>query len=365
MTKCDVRRPCPRTGPGLVVYRTSGKNASGEDSIDEYSRRLVRAMCAAGNPARYVAEGLSSARLRGTDPAWVLLQYMPFSYGRWGIAPGLVRDAVALRRRAGTPFALTVHEAWVGMSDWRSTLMGAYQRVQLRSLLRTANAVIVTRVALAGVLGRGTVHVPVGSNITPVATTAQPERERLGITDELVVALFGTGHPSRALDHAKAAIDALAVERGSGGMRVLNLGVGAPKLDVAPGIDVRTPGRLSAEEVSRQLWASDLLLLPLTDGVSTGRTTLMAALAHGLPVLGLRGASTDLVLIDHPEALALTPVGDHRAFARAAVELTGDLGRLRATGEAGRRLYTSRFDWPVIARRVMSALTRDGKGGGL
>ncbi len=342
-----------RERAGFVVYQSSGG-----DAIDEYSRRLVRAMCAAGNPACYVAEGLSSARLRATDPLWVLLQYMPFSYGRWGIAPGLVRDAITLRRRTGAPFALTVHEAWVGMHDWRSTLMGAYQRVQLRSLLRMADAVIVTRVALAGTLGKGTVHVPVASNITPIATTSDAARDRLGITDELIVALFGTGHPSRALDHAEAAISALAAERGPGGIRVLNLGVGAPTLDVAPGIDVRSPGRLSADELSLHLWASDLLLLPLTDGVSTGRTTLMAALAHGLPVVGLRGVSTDMVLINHPEALALTPVGDHRAFACAAVELTGDLGRLRATGEEARRLYTRRFDWPVVARRVMSALNR-------
>ncbi len=343
---------------GLVVYRTSPGNVAGEDAINEYSRRLVRAMCAAGSPACYITEGLSSVDFRGIDPLWVLLQYNPFSYGRWGIAPRLVRDVIVLRRRTGALFALTVHESWVGMNGWRSTLMGAYQRVQLRSLLRMADAVIVTRVALADVLGKGTVHVPVASNVTPISTTVRSARDRLGIADELVVALFGKGHPSRALDHAEAAIAALAAKRGPRRIRVLNLGVGAPALDVTPAVDVWAPGALSADELSLHLWASDLFLLPLTDGVSTGRTTLMAALAHGLPVLGLRGPSTDTVLINHPEALTLTRVGDQRAFARAAVELAGDLGRLRATGEAARHLYTSHFDWPVVANRVISALHR-------
>jgi glycosyltransferase involved in cell wall biosynthesis len=139
---------------------------------------------------------------------------------------------------------------------------------------------------------------------------------------------------------------------------VLNLGADAPPLRAAPGIDVRMPGRMSAEELSLRLVASDVALLPFTDGVSTRRTTVMAALAHGLPVVGLCGVNTDTALLDHPEALTLTPVGDKPAFARAAVELAGDPVRLRAAGEAGRRLYADQFDWPLVAQRVKAALGR-------
>jgi glycosyltransferase involved in cell wall biosynthesis len=197
---------------------------------------------------------------------------------------------------------------------------------------------------------------PVGSNITPVATTPRAARERLGLSDRLVVALFGRAHPGRALDYAEAAIAALAEARGTRGLTVLNLGADAPSLDVAPGVDVRTPGHLGADDVSLRLWASDVLLLPFTDGVSTRRTTLMAALAHGRPVLGLRGHNTDPILGNHPEALTLTPAGDRGEFARAAVALTGDAERLRETGAAGRRLYLEHFDWPVVARSIASAL---------
>jgi glycosyltransferase involved in cell wall biosynthesis len=82
----------------------------------------------------------------------------------------------------------------------------------------------------------------------------------------------------------------------------------------------------------------------------------MAALAHGRPVLGLHGHSTDRVLADAPDALVLTPVGEPRAFARTAVELTGDPARLRHIGEAGRRLYEAEFDWPVLARNLGAVL---------
>lgn len=339
-------------GAGIVVYRAS----PGVDAIDEYSRRLVEALSTSGEDACYVADGLSSVRRSPGEPPWILLQYNPFGYGRWGVAPGLVRDAIALRRRTGIPLGVMVHESWVDMTDWRSTLMGAWQRVQLRSLLRFADVVMTSTQALAHEVGRIAIHVPVGSNITPIATTATAARDQLGLGDELVVTLFGRSNPSRALEYAQAAVRALAAARGPRGLTVLNLGADAPAFDVGTDIAVQTPGRLGARELSLRLWASDVMLLPFSDGLSTRRTTLMAALAHGLPVVGLRGHNTDRVLADHPEALTLTPVGDPGGFARAAVALTGDRDRLRAVGDAGNRLYAEHFDWPVVARKVTSAL---------
>jgi len=339
---------------GLVVYRDTG----GVDAIDEYSRRLVAAFVEQGTPAQYVAEGLSAARRRGGDPAWVLLQYNPFSYGRRGIAPGLLRDAAALRRRSGTRFAVCVHEPWTYVYDWRSALMAAAHRAQLPALLALADVVLAVTEELARRLGRDTIHVPVGSNLTAVALSPRAARERLGIGSEVVVALFGTNHPSRALDHAEAAIGALATSRGADAVRVLNLGRDAPPLEVPAGVAVDAPGRLEARELSVRLRASDIVLLPFADGLSTRRTTLMAALAHGLAVAGLRGAGTDSVLTGHPEALVLTPAGHPAVYANAVVELAADPARLRTMGEAGRRLYEQHFDWPVLAHRVSSALHR-------
>jgi glycosyltransferase involved in cell wall biosynthesis len=82
----------------------------------------------------------------------------------------------------------------------------------------------------------------------------------------------------------------------------------------------------------------------------------MAALAHGRPVLGLRGPNTDAVLAGAGDALALTPLGDRAAFAARGVELTSDLPRLRAIGDAGRQLYESEFDWPVLTQNAVRAI---------
>ncbi len=340
---------------GLVVYRRSGS----VDAIDAYSRRLVDALVAGGHAAAYVPDGLPAIRRRTTKPAWILLQYMPFSYGRWGFAPGLVRDAVALRRTTGATFGVMVHEAWVPMDSWRNCVIGAYQRAQLRSLLAFADVITASTEYLMRLLGGHAVHVPVGSNITPVVRTRQAARHQLGLREEeLVVALFGTGHPHRALDHAEEAIAAVAADRGAAAIRVLNLGAGACSLRVPVAVHVDTPGELAGDEVSARLRASDLLLATFTDGASTRRTTLMAGLAHGLPVVGLRGISTDDVLLRHPEALVLTPVGDRGAFVRAVRELAADPDRMEASGRAARALYVGEFDWPVVAERVSAALAR-------
>jgi glycosyltransferase involved in cell wall biosynthesis len=340
---------------GVIAYRpTPGVDVI--DAIDQYSRRLVAELQQAGIAARYEPGGLAAVLANRAPPPWVVLQYNPFRFGRWGFAPALIRDALALTRGAGVPMAIMVHEAWVPMTGWRTTVMGLWQRAQLRGLARITDRVMASTDAVASRLGHGAQAAPVAATITPGPASRAAARDRLGLNRPLTIALFGRAHPSRALDHAEAAIDALARAHGPAQLTILNLGADAPPVYAGPGVDVRSPGRQDPAQLSLGLAASDLVLLPLTDGVSTRRTTLMAALAHGRPVLGLRGDATDAVLHRAHDALVLTDWGDPAAFARMAVELTFDPGRLDAIGDAARRLYEREFDWPVLTGRLRAAL---------
>lgn len=335
---------------GAVVYRRD----EGIDAIDEYSRRFVAAIREQGFRVSYFPDGLTELFGSGARPSWVLLQYNPFRYGRWGFAPKLLLDVRRLRG-AGVRVGVMVHEAWLDrldITDWRTGLMGAWQRLQLRALVREADAVMTSTEAIARMLGRGAVHLPVASNITPADVPVQVARERLGIDHGVVVSLFGRRHPSRALGYAEVAIVALAAAHGPENLTVLNVGADAPAVSVPAGVHVVDCGPQPSAEVSLRLRASDLILLPFTDGLSTRRSTLMAALAHRRPVLGLRGKHTDRMLVDAHGALTLTPVGQVDAFAQAAVRLTRDRELLQSIGEAGARLYEERFDWPVTAQRV-------------
>jgi glycosyltransferase involved in cell wall biosynthesis len=115
------------------------------------------------------------------------------------------------------------------------------------------------------------------------------------------------------------------------------------------------PGRLEASDLARHLAAADLFVAPFVDGVSTRRTTLMAALQHGLPVVGTDGRLTDGVLRSS-HALTLVSVDDRQGLSDAARGLAGDPGRRHALGAAGRELYERAFAWPVIAATIVAAL---------
>jgi glycosyltransferase involved in cell wall biosynthesis len=99
-----------------------------------------------------------------------------------------------------------------------------------------------------------------------------------------------------------------------------------------------------------------VFVAPFVDGVSTRRTTLMAALQHGVAVVGTDGRLTDDILRASREALTLAPVGDRHQLEDAVRRLADDPGLRRSRGAAGRELYTSSFAWPVTAAIVATAL---------
>jgi glycosyltransferase involved in cell wall biosynthesis len=328
----------------VVVHR----RASGIDAIDQYARRLTLELARHGVASRYEAGGLEplAGAAAGTR---ILLQYNPFRWGRSGFAPMLPLQLARLRR-AGASVDVMVHEAWIDITGPKSAAIGGWQRLQLQALLRGADRVMASTESVTRLLGPRTVHLAPASNVEPVSCTHRTARAKLDLDGAFVVTLFGRGHPSRALDYAAAAVDEVARDRR---VVVLNLGAGAPPLPAELRIEERTPGPLSEEQLSLYLRASDLVLLPFRDGMTTRRSTLMAALAHGRPVLGLAGPRTDAILLGSPDALRLTPLGDRDAYARAAAALADSADDREAIGASGRALYEAHFDWPVLTGRLL------------
>jgi glycosyltransferase involved in cell wall biosynthesis len=102
-------------------------------------------------------------------------------------------------------------------------------------------------------------------------------------------------------------------------------------------------GPLAASDTSRHIAACDLMVQPYQDGISGRRTSAMAGLSHGRPVVTTRGEATE-ALWSESGAVAMAEAGDAAEFAKVAGMMLGGEARREYLAEAGRRLYQQQFD---------------------
>lgn len=298
----------------------------------------------------------------GQDPPdWLVLQYNPFSYGRYGFNPWLPRAIAAVRKNhPAMRFGLIIHEPFVPANTFSFRIMTTWQRWQLWTLGRAADLVVCSTETWAGRFGRwfpgATVRfLPVGSNIPDAGFSRAEARSALGIElGEMVVGLFGSAR--RRLDLVRAAARRLVEAVPS--LRVLYVGPDGARLrDAVAGVPFRDLGALPAGEVSRALRAMDLHLAPYPRGVSARRGAFIAGLQHALPSVSTYGDHTDSFLTDAAgRAFVLAPDGDAAAFADAALALAQDEARRAKMAAEARAFHGLHFDWDQIAGGLLDAL---------
>ena len=126
--------------------------------------------------------------------------------------------------------------------------------------------------------------------------------------------------------------------------------------EIAGRIDA--PGPLAPDDLSRHVSACDLMLQPYPDGVSSRRTSVMVALAHGRPVVTTFGDLSEPLW--NEGAVVLAPVDRPNDLAAAVASLIADAARLRDFATRARALYAERFDvcHTVATLRAVSAPAR-------
>lgn len=290
----------------------------------------------------------------------IIVQYNPFMYGRWGFAPGLPTFLHRLRSRRSNTISVIVHEPYVPIRGTRSALMGVWQRLQLVAVSQAADVVFASTEHWTSVFSkrwprRPVFHLPVGSNLPDMRHMRGVERTRLGMSEtDIALAAFGTGSPSRHLGYIVSAANAVARVAPT---TLLHLGRGAPALDgLDSGVKLHVPGPLTPARLAGQLGAADIFLAPLVDGISTRRTTLMAALQHGLAVVGTDGPLTGAVFREAADGVCLVPVDRPDFFIDSVLRLTKCRERREEVSAAGRELYEREFDWPVLVERLLEGL---------
>src|SRR5262249_37433375 len=102
------------------------------------------------------------------------------------------------------------------------------------------------------------------------------------------------------------------------------------------------PGALEAGEVSPHLLACDLMVQPSPAGVTCRRSTLMAGLAHGQPIVTATGHASETIWA-RTGCVALAPSNQPRDLVRETEALMADPARRARLASLARDTYQRDF----------------------
>lgn len=110
-------------------------------------------------------------------------------------------------------------------------------------------------------------------------------------------------------------------------------------------------GTIIYDKVSRYLSALDIYLALYDDGISAVRDTLVASLAHGLPIIGSQGLHTDNQWFRRGENLILIDKIDTGHLIKALNSLIFDIQLRAKLGKKAKSNFKQNFSWCKIADR--------------
>lgn len=258
--------------------------------------------------------------------------------------------------------SIIVHETY--FRTWwhpRSWVNGSMEKRLLRKMVGLADFVFSASQPLVDEMQRwstdSNVHrLPVGSNFPLVSIDRQVARDGFGIqADEIILVLFGGGNSLKWMKKHVYATDTLLHAQGIKA-KWLMLG-GIPDSWFTLKLPVTSPGRLSEQQVSTWLLASDVFLMPHYAGLCSKRGTLMAAMQHGLPVVGIRTEMTD-AFWNNVEGVRLTTRFNTGLFAQYVSDLVVDHQLMTSMGRSNQKYFHSNFTWPMIAQSFLKVIQK-------
>lgn len=294
----------------------------------------------------------------------VLWQYVPHMYGRGGVNLALPRVWRELRR-LGRRQLILAHEIAAPFSLWpHRAVYALVHRLLWRAILRHADAI---GISTGGWFERlaGRIHPPdrlflacSPSNLPVLPTTAEQRAAwraaNLPAGTSHVLGFFGSTGAGKQFEWVLEAWQRIRQTLPRTALVVIG---DAPNLALAPGDAgwLRPLGYLPSAAASEALQSLDLLLLPFIDGVSERRSSFMAGLAHGLPILTTWGPATSRQLRSLPCFRGVE--GGPETFSAAATELLMDADTRARMAEESRIRYLADYDWPGLAARLAERLS--------
>ncbi len=299
------------------------------------------------------------------NPDVVIIQYVPTSFNKYGLALSIGMLPFILRFALRKPVIVTFHELYIGWT--RSPLeicMGLIQRFLVFFLLAGSNHAVVTTSARKRQLiafcswKKKKIHkIPVGSNIDVIDTSKKEKelfRQQITGADELLLGTFGTLHPERDFESIFYALSGL-----NNKTKMLCIGdidksdsQYVQLRDLAQTLDISDrviwTGMCSAEKVSRYLTAIDVYIHSFSE-ISPRSTTLITAMAHGLPIIAIGGELDDWFV--NSESMIFLSRGDMLSLIKTIGKLAC-LSERQKLGQKAREFYQQNFSWPKIAQQM-------------
>ncbi|MBD2460894.1 glycosyltransferase [Oscillatoria sp. FACHB-1407] len=316
------------------------------------------------------------------------LLHIQHAAGTYGFDRTIFLLPLALRLSGWrSPIVTTIHE--YGWWEWQPKWLPAPWVETLKTwgqqrswwdredgfLLTQSDAIITTNADAQQVVTSRLPHlthrvqqIPIGANIAiapiPQTQARQVLRQRCGWADDTVIfAFFGFLHPVKGLETLLSAFRQIAATHPQarlvliGGVESLALPdqqasqywqkLQTQIADLQLQSMVHMTGYLDPGAVSECLRGADVGVLPFNHGVTLKSGSLLALMAHELPVIATRANPPDPLLEDR-SLLWSIPSRDVGSLVTAMHHLMEDAERRQQLGQAGFR-FSQPFTWSSIA----------------
>jgi glycosyltransferase involved in cell wall biosynthesis len=299
------------------------------------------------------------------SPRTLLVQWVPHGYGRRSMNVGFCRWLSERVAHHGDFLQLMVHEPFLEFRGIRQSAAAAVHRWMIRTLLHAAERVWLSipawesklRIYAPSKLRMDWLPIP-----SSIPRSATPESSR-AVREKLGNPLLLLGHLGTYSPVIREMLEPTIVELLRSRPEVSFLMLGAGGSEVRSALLARSPdlssrlhatGFLRSGELSPHLAACDLLIQPYPDGASSRRSSLMAGISHGLPVVTTFGHLSESLWTESG-AVAIAPARDRSTFMSSVLALIQSPEERARLGAAGLRLYQQKFDWWLVVAALVDA----------
>lgn len=286
------------------------------------------------------------ADIAALQPDLVHMQYPGRGYGH-RLAPTFFPH-LWKRQGNGAPLVVTLHEFRIAHPLRKGAAL---------NLIRAADALIVSAWCEQQSLARfwkksPPTVIPPSANVPLQPITSERRRELRAAwnaqEDDVLLCHFGFIQRNKGFARLLDAFETAREKMPNLKLLLLGDGVSSHRASLL------SLGYLPPAAVSESLSATDICVLPYTDGVSARRTTFWTALQHGLPVITTReGSEPENMGLRHGENVWLVSASESVAELRDAILTLANSPPLRQKLSANGRALGDTNRWENIARRTV------------